>query len=103
MAVYKWTGDYAQQFEGPNDEVLFAGPGDYVELSLSEQTPLAQEYFDEGLLIEAPGYQPGPAVEQSEAALAETAAQDEAVAVADADTAASEAKTQVKAPATSKK
>jgi len=69
--VYRWIGTYAQEFEGPNQTTQFAGPGDYVELDINETTPLAEEFLKEGLLIEAPGYEAGPAI--SEAMLVEEA------------------------------
>src|SRR5215472_7580152 len=78
--VYRWIGDYAQEFEGPNETTQFAAPGDYVEINDLGNMPLAQEFVDNGLLIEAPGYQPGPAMSDEAIAEAERQAAEEAAA-----------------------
>jgi len=67
--VYRWVGTYAQEFIGPNDTTPMAAPGDYVELDLA-MSPLAGEFWDDGLLIEAPGQTAGPAPEDETIAAA---------------------------------
>jgi|SRR5215469_8513232 len=67
--VFRWVGTYAQEFIGPNDTTPTAAPGDYVELDLA-MNPLAGEFYDDGLLIEAPGQTAGPAPEDEAVAAA---------------------------------
>jgi len=81
LQVYRWIGTYAHEFPGPNETTPYAAPGDYVELDLA-MSPLAGEYWDNGLLIEAPGQTAGPAPEDEAVAAAKA---EEAAAAATAD------------------
>lgn len=58
--LYRWIGDYAQHFDDPaSDAVPTAAPGDFVTLDIDPGlTPLAQEFFENGLLLDASGYTP---------------------------------------------
>ena len=74
---YRWIGDYAQHFpDQTGDAEPVAAPGDFITLTIDPGlTPLAQEYLDAGLLIDAEGYT--PAVAEAEAEVAETTTESE--------------------------